>query len=254
MIMKCILKNIFLSLFLFVIVNCNTQKSLIFEPVVIYQTDNLIITQITENSFQHTSFLQTDSFGKVSCNGLIVKDHQEAIIYDTPTNNESSKELIHWVNQKLKSKINGVISTHFHVDCLGGLSSFHENKIPSYGYKETIQLAKENNQTPPQNDFEYELILKVGTKETITTFFGEGHTKDNVVGYFPSDKLMFGGCLIKEMNANKGNLVDSNVKNWSITVKKIKETYPDVKIIIPGHGAIGGPSLLNYTIELFKIN
>jgi metallo-beta-lactamase class B len=35
-------------------------------------------------------------------------------------------------------------------------------------------------------------------------------------------------------------------------VRKIKEKYPEVKIVIPGHGKPGGTALFDYTIELFK--
>jgi metallo-beta-lactamase class B len=72
------------------------------------------------------------------------------------------------------------------------------------------------------------------------------------VGYFPSDNVLFGGCLIKEMQATKGFLGDANVKNWSATVRKVKHAFPSVKLVIPGHGQIGGQELLDYTIKLFK--
>ena len=63
---------------------------------------------------------------------------------------------------------------------------------------------------------------------------------------------MFGGCLIKELNASKGYLGDANVADWSGTVEKVKKEYPNVKIIVPGHGAPGSKKLLDYTIKLFK--
>jgi metallo-beta-lactamase class B len=83
-------------------------------------------------------------------------------------------------------------------------------------------------------------------------YFGEGHTKDNVVGYFPSENILFGGCLIKELKATKGYLGDANIAQWPNTVERIKEQYPNIKIVIPGHGAIGGSELLDYTIKLFQ--
>lgn len=85
-----------------------------------------------------------------------------------------------------------------------------------------------------------------------TKFFGEGHTKDNVVGYFPEAEAIFGGCLIKESGAGKGNLEDANVAAWSATVKKLKRSYPRAKTVIPGHGKSGGRELLDYTIKLFE--
>ena len=63
---------------------------------------------------------------------------------------------------------------------------------------------------------------------------------------------MFGGCLIKELDATKGYLGDANVAAWSNTVEKVKNAYPNVKIIIPGHGNYGDKKLLDYTINLFK--
>jgi metallo-beta-lactamase class B len=54
------------------------------------------------------------------------------------------------------------------------------------------------------------------------------------------------------MQATKGFLGDANVKDWSATVRKVKQAFPSVKLVIPGHGEIGGQELLDYTIELFK--
>lgn len=247
------IKNIFTAiLFYFIAISCNSQKKGNFKAKEIYKSDNLTITQISENSFIHTSFKQTNDFGNVPCNGLIVRDNNKTIVFDTPVNNTISEELIKWINDILHSKINAIIPTHFHDDCLGGLEAFHNHNIPSYAYSKTIDLAKENNFTIPKNSFNDSVILKVGDKETITKFFGEGHTKDNVVCYFPSENILFGGCLLKELGASKGYLGDANVSAWSKTVEKIKKEYPDVKIIVPGHGKYGNHELLDYTIKLFK--
>ena len=76
----------------------------------------------------------------------------------------------------------------------------------------------------------------------------------NVVSYFPKENILFGGCLIKELQATKGYLGDANVGEWSSTVEKVKQQYPNVKIVIPGHGKIGGKDLLDFTIKLFETN
>jgi len=232
-------------------INCSSKKSDVFQPKEVYKSNDLIITQVSENAFVHTSFLQTQDFGNVPCNGLIVSNNNEAIIFDTPTNTKTSEELIKWITETQQSKINVVIPTHFHNDCLGGLTIFHSKNIPSYANVKTIAFAKENNETLPQNSFNDSLVLKVGTEKIIAKFFGEGHTKDNVVGYFPSENVLFGGCLIKELNATKGYLGDANVADWSKTVEKIKKEYPKLKVVVPGHGETGNQKLLDYTIKLF---
>lgn len=181
-----------------------------------------------------------------------MRNSNEAIVFDTPTDDKISELLIKWIKATLHCKINAIIPTHFHDDCLGGLKAFDENDIPSYAYFKTIELAKENNFAVPKNSFRDSLILKVGDEIIIAKFFGEGHTKDNIVGYFPSENVLFGGCLIKELGASKGYLGDANVVDWSSTVENVKKEYPNVKIIVPGHGKYGDRKLLDYTFNLFK--
>ncbi|MBA4851419.1 subclass B1 metallo-beta-lactamase [Emticicia sp. BO119] len=250
--MKTILKTLLLLVCTLSVFNGNAQKKSTFKPKEVYKSDNLIVNQIAENAFQHISFLQTNDFGNVPCNGLIVRNGNETIIFDTPTNDKSSEELIKWVKESLHCQINAVIPTHFHNDCLAGLKVFHAANIPSYANIKTTDLARENNYTVPENSFQDSLTLKVGKEIIVAKYFGEGHTKDNVVGYFPSENVMFGGCLIKEVDAGKGYLGDANVAEWSNTVEKIKKTYPNVKIVVPGHGAYGNIQLLDFTIKLFK--
>lgn len=233
---------------------CPAQQNNTVTPKVLYQSDRLIVTQLTDNTFEHTSYKQTQDFGNVPCNGVLVRGGTEVIVFDTPTDDQGSEELIQWVTGTLHCKISAVIPTHFHDDCLGGLKAFEEHQIPSYASYKTIELAKAAGSAIPKNGFNDSLVLKVGKERVTARFFGEGHTKDNVVGYFPRENVLFGGCLIKEMDASKGYLGDANLAEWSGTVKKVKKAYPKVKLVVPGHGDYGDKKLLDYTIQLFKVN
>ncbi|WP_084165812.1 subclass B1 metallo-beta-lactamase [Dyadobacter crusticola] len=217
------------------------------------KSENLIIEKVKDHVYQHITYLQTQSFGRVPCNGMIVYDKGEAIIFDTPVSDSTSAAVIDWVEANLKCKVKAVIATHFHEDCVAGLDAFHNRGIPSYATNKTITSAKNAKFKVPQNGFDDRLELTVGDRKVITEFNGEGHTRDNVIGYFPSEKAMFGGCLIKELNASKGNLADANVDDWSKTVSKIKTKYPDTQVVVPGHGAVGNSALLDYTIALFEV-
>jgi len=250
--MKTIINTVLIILISLSGLNCSPQKREIFKPKQVYQSANLIVTQITANTFQHTSFKKTNDFGNVPCNGLVITSQNEAIVFDTPTNDLASKELIKWIEEALDMRVNAVVPTHFHDDSLGGLKAFEEKNIASYAYTKTIELAQKNNYTVPKNSFNDSVVLKVGKEKTIVKFFGEGHTIDNVVGFFPSEGVLFGGCLLKELDASKGYLGDANVKDWSSTVEKIKKAYPKIKVVVPGHGEHGDHSLLDYTIQLFK--
>ena len=217
-----------------------------------YKSDNIVIEKVKDNVYRHITFLQTQSFGKVSCNGMIVFDKNEAVVFDTPINDSTSAELINWIRDSLGCKVIAIIPTHFHEDCLGGLNEFHKRGIPSYASNKTIKSAQLKKYPTPQNGFDNLLELKAGSKKVIAEFNGEGHTRDNIIGYFPSEKVMFGGCLIKEIDAGKGNLEDANVNDWSATVTKLKAKYPDTQVVIPGHGKSGDTALLDFTIKLFE--
>ncbi len=217
-----------------------------------YNTDLLSISTVAPDVFCHVSYLQTESFGNVACNGMVVIYAGEALIFDTPTNDAAADELINWLENVKKVTVKGVVITHFHEDCLGGIKAFHSRNIPSYAHNKTIALTKLNGLEQPQNGFEKSLELTVGNRQVINSFIGEGHTTDNIISYYPAEKVMFGGCLIKTNGATKGYLGDANVMAWSATVEQVRRTYPDATVVIPGHGAVGGTELLDYTVRLFK--
>ncbi|QKX06023.1 subclass B1 metallo-beta-lactamase [Aquimarina sp. TRL1] len=229
--------------------SCKHQKE---APSYVYESSSMKIIQLSPHAYQHITYLKTKEYGNVPCNGMIVTDTNEAIVFDTPADNKVATELINWIEDSLSSTITGVVTTHFHIDCLGGLQAFHDRKIPSYANTKTIDLVKSAKKELPKNGFDTSMEIKVGTKKVINSFIGEGHTADNIISYFPSEKILFGGCLIKSLGAKKGNLNDANVQEWSETVKRIASKYNEVEIVIPGHGATGNQELLQYTIELFQ--
>ncbi|WP_422361035.1 subclass B1 metallo-beta-lactamase [Reichenbachiella sp.] len=227
-----------------ILVNCNSK------PENLYESETLIIKQISDHTYQHITYLQTNDYGKVGCNGMIVVDQNEAIVFDTPPDDEASVELINWLGSALGSRVVAVVPTHFHKDCLGGLAAFHQRGIPSIAHNKTIQLL-DSAALLPQQGFDNFTNLTFGSQEVVVDYLGAGHTSDNVVAYLPTEQVMFGGCLIKKLKAGKGNLEDADLDEWSTTVENIKEKYPDVKVVIPGHGPSGGQALLDYTIKMF---
>lgn len=242
------MKTFSLALFgLALLSGCATQKLM---PK--YTSETLQIEALSPKTLVHVTFLQTNQWGKVPCNGMIYYNNGEAIVFDTPPNDSVSLLLIDWIETNLKAKVKAIVVNHFHNDCLGGLHAFHQRGIPSYANQLTIDLAKSQNTAVPQNGFDGLLNLKIGGEVIENRYFGEGHTKDNIVSYVPSERVLFGGCMIKANKASKGHLADANVGDWPKTVAKVKAQYPDVKFIIPGHGKSGGTKLLDYTMELFK--
>lgn len=235
-----------LYLVLFLISACKQDQ-----PGIAYATESLEIKGLTPNTFVHTSYLQTESFGKVACNGLIFINNSEALVLDTPTTDEVSEELMTWITTELGAEIKVVVPTHSHDDCLGGLKAFHDAGLPSYANQLTQELAKEAGFPIPQHGFQGQLDLTIGDEQVSCVFMGEGHTKDNVIGYIPTEKVLFGGCLLKSLGASTGYIGEANVEEWPNTIAKIKERFQEIHFVVPGHGKAGGTELLDYTRELF---
>ncbi|AXT54847.1 subclass B1 metallo-beta-lactamase [Aquimarina sp. AD1] len=230
------------------IMSCKPKE----EGDLIKVSDNLKLAKINDHSYVHISKIFLDNGKQYDSNGFIFLNDDEAYVFDTPANDVASKQLINWLQKEKNTTIKGVVFNHFHRDCNEGMDVFKKYGIPSIASKKTANLMLEKKYNQPDEVFENELILNVGNKKIVNTFFGEAHSKDNIVSFFPEDKILFGGCMIKSLKASKGNLADANVSEWSNTVRKIKKAYPNIEVVIPGHGSYGDQSLLDYTISLFN--
>ena len=233
---------------LLLLVACGTPVPEGAEP---FASDYLEVKRLTDHTYVHTSFLQTGEYGRVPCNGLIVVEDGEAIVYDSPATDSAASELIYYVEKYLDARIRGVVATHFHADCLGGFPAFAARGIPTYASDSTAAFAAERGMPLPARTFSDRLELTAGKLGTVTVYPGPGHTRDNVVGYVPREEVLFGGCLIKSMGAAKGNLADADTARWAATVARVVEQFPRVRHVVPGHGAAGGAELLKYTEDLF---
>lgn len=238
--------KIILLVHVFFILSCYPQEKL---PI----SENLEIVKMTENYFLHISYMENSTFGRFSCNGLIYINNNEAVFLDTPPDTIITKQLLNWFMKTYPGiKIKGIIVNHFHDDCLGGLNEFHKLGIKSYSHELTPGLAINSGNLVTQNIFKDKLEIEVGDEKVTCRYFGEAHTKDNIIVWIPENEILFGGCMIS-INSSKGNLADANINEWTNTVEKVKIEFKSAKIVIPGHGNFGGTNLLDYTIRLFSL-
>lgn len=220
-------------------------------PVLVFENDHLKVEKLSEHCYRHISYLRSPGFGKIACNGMLILEAGKALVIDAPTNEAAALALIDWLEEEQQEVI-AVIASHFHVDCIGGLNPFHARQIPSYAHEKTLAMAKADSLPDPQIGFRDSLKFQVGSSLVHCQFFGAGHSPDNIVCYYPTDQVLFGGCLLKSKGAGKGNLKDADTKAWPKTVERIKKIFPDIQLVIPGHGSPGGRDLLDYTIEMFS--
>jgi len=135
----------------------------------IYKSKSLKIDELTTNSFRHVSYLKSGD-KDIACNGIVVVENKKAIVVDCPTSPEASVELINYLKNDKNLEIQGVVVTHFHEDCLGGLQSFHEADIPSYGHNRTITICEQEYIEFPDIGFRSEMTLHLDGKELICDF------------------------------------------------------------------------------------
>ena len=213
------------------------------------------VRQLADGVWLHTTYYDIDGYENVPANGIIVIDSNEAIMIDLPWTDEQTGVLFDWVTKKQNAAIKKVAPTHWHIDCAGGLAEAHRRQAESFALDKTVELLKSNNKPAPVNWFTDRLSLSCGKIRVDLAYFGPGHTVDNIVAWVPVKKILFGGDLVRARNArNLGNVTEADVESWPKTLKKVKEVFPDAKIVVSGHGQPDGMELIDQTIRLCNNN
>ncbi len=213
---------------------------------------DLEILKLTQNAYIHISYANTE-WGRIASNGLIYVQDHKAFLFDTPMDEPTTKLLVKFIEDSLTAQIVGFVPNHWHADCIGGLKYLHSIGVESYANSMTIEFARKNGYEQPRQAFTDSLILQLGKKKIVCFYPGAAHSMDNIVVWLPGERILFGGCMVKDLAAkNMGNYADGDLKQWPETIRKIMARFPDAEIVIPGHGQFGGFNLLKHTFELSK--
>jgi metallo-beta-lactamase class B len=214
-------------------------------------SEDIELIPLSSKAYVHVSISEMKGFGKVSSNGLILVDGGQAFLFDTPATAEQTEILVTYIEDSLHANVIGFVPNHWHNDCMGGLDYLNKQSIKSYANQITIDIAKKNGLPVPGQGFSDFLSLKLNNTAIECHYLGGGHSTDNIVVWIPSEKILFAGCMVKDMQAKTlGNLSDADINEWPGTIRKIIEKFPLTETVIPGHGQIGGRELLIHTQEL----
>jgi metallo-beta-lactamase class B len=224
--------------------NCQAYREISITP-------DLKLVRISDNVLLHVSFTNSAVSGRYSSNGLVFISQGEALLFDTPTDDALTESLVSFLRDSMKLKIKVFVPNHFHEDCMGGLGYIHKAGIASYAGEKTIAMAKKNGLPVPEHGFKDSLRLKVGNESVLCYYPGPAHTRDNIVVWITSEKILFAGCMCKSIDAvDLGNLADANVQEYAGTIGKVIDKFDSARVVVPGHGNIGDFSLLLHTKQL----
>ena len=212
---------------------------------------NIELIKISDKAYVHVSFMDMPNYGRISANGLILINGNEAFLFDSPWTDSITMDLFSWITDSMKLKIVGFIPNHWHVDCMGGLGFLQKQKIESYANQMTIDIAKSKNLPVPLHGFKDSLQLQLGDIMINCYYLGAAHSLDNIVVWIPEEQILFAGCMVKSLDSkNLGNTADGDVIAYPKTIDKLINKFPLAKIVIPGHGQFGGLDLIKHTREL----
>ena len=210
------------------------------------------LNRVKGNIWVHTTYTNYNGY-RTPSNGLVIETSDGLVMIDTPWNNAQAKELIKLTKDKFNRDFSLAIITHAHEDRIGGIDTLLENKIDTRSTVLTAELAEENGFKKPTPSLDLNPNIKIGDVAIKVFYPGEGHSADNIVVWLPKDKVLFGGCIIKDLNSEGlGSTIDANIEQWQISLNKLLEKYSDADVVIPGHGKWGGIELIKHTLKLLK--
>lgn len=215
--------------------------------------EKLKISNITGKLYVYTTYGTVDSKPYPSNSMYLVTD-AGVVLFDTPWDSTQFQPLLDSIQKRHNKKVTMCIVTHFHKDRTAGLDYYARKGIRTYSSWQTRRLSKRNNENQSQFIFTSgDTLFKVGNQFFTAMYFGEGHTEDNIVIWFPDEKTLYGGCLIKSTEADGlGNTEDANIREWPKTIKGLIKVFGEkANYIIPGHLS-WAPGSLQHTLRLLE--
>jgi glyoxylase-like metal-dependent hydrolase (beta-lactamase superfamily II) len=212
-------------------------------------TDELQISQLSNDVYLHTSFRNVEGYGLVGSNGLVVFDKDNAYMVDTPWSEQDTVRLVDWVKAK-GATLRASVSTHSHADRTSGIAYLNAQSIPTYTSQLTDVILQETNKERAKIVFSTSKFLVA--ENLLEVFYpGGGHTVDNHVVWLPKQKILFGGCLVRDVAAQSlGYVGGASIATWEQSIDRLLIKYPHVDIVVPGHGTFGGVELLAHSKQL----
>jgi metallo-beta-lactamase class B len=213
-------------------------------------SDDVQVTRVAPGLWMHVTWAPLADGTLYPANGMLLETADGSVLFDTGWNDAQTRALLAWAQRDLHRPVRRAYVTHAHNDRIGGVAALRRAGVPVAGLARTGEIARAQGVAAPDalpgldaapvREGGYELFYP-----------GPGHAPDNVVVWFPEQRVLFGGCLVKADTATTvGNVADADVPNWPRAVARVRQSYPAARLVVPGHGAPSGPAALRATEAL----
>jgi glyoxylase-like metal-dependent hydrolase (beta-lactamase superfamily II) len=206
-------------------------------------------------------FREGDLKNEGHCNNIIIEMKDYLIVVDA--NFPSGARAALADARKVSSKpVKYVFDTHHHGDHaygnpiwteIGATTLAHANVVAEMKAREpqswramakqrkdvaALQLA--TAELPKQTFDKSPFVLTDGARRVEFHHFGWAHTKGDGFVYLPNEKILCTGDAVT--NGAYNYTAHANIANWPKVLAQARKL--DVKHVLPGHGAPGGPDLI----------
>ena len=186
---------------------------------------------------------------RVPANSLVVSLPGGPLLVDPPWGDAQTDKVLDWAEKTLGRPVAGAVSTHSHEDRTGGLGALRKRGIPAGALQLTVERTRADGKPAPDALFASGAFADPRGFEAF--FPGPGHAPDTIVVWFPKQRVLFGGCLVKaEESTDLGYVGEADLAHWSAAIEAVRARYPAAAIVVPGHGAPGTRRALERTLEL----
>lgn len=211
---------------------------------------SLRITRLTGDFYIFTTYHYYKG-ARVPANGMYVLTHKGVILLDSPWDTTQFQPLLDSIDLRHHAKVVLCMATHFHEDRTGGLEYYASKGINTYTTRQTDELSKAKGMKRARFLFMKDTVFSLGQYSFQAYYPGPGHAPDNIVVWFPKEKVLYGGCLIKSVgDKDLGNLADANIIQYAGTVRNVTKKCKEAAYIIPGHNDWTDTGSLQHTLEM----
>ncbi|MDX8572160.1 BlaB family subclass B1 metallo-beta-lactamase [Elizabethkingia sp. HX QKY] len=216
------------------------------------QNPDIKIEKLKDNLYVYTTY-NTFKGTKYAANAVYMVTDKGVVVIDSPWGEDKFKSFTDEIYKKHGKKVIMNIATHSHDDRAGGLEYFGKLGAKTYSTKMTDSILAKENKPRAKYTFDNNKSFKVGKTEFQVYYPGKGHTADNVVVWFPKDKVLVGGCIVKSGDSKDlGFIGEAYVNDWTQSIHNIQQKFPDVQYVVAGHDNWKDQTSIQHTMDLIS--